>query len=219
LTQEKFPITWVVQAPHSAFYPGRHAGRIEINRHFPLGQPYIRWDMPIFSPFVTFGKSTDTENVSSPFELGCWSPACSLQHMLQTVASLIVFDPFNESRPERWPHGIPWKFHDLPVAANDQRYRDDIAKFRLVTRFFSRVYNSVESHRLDNPIIDSQQRGASIAAIKSRAGNRTYGSIEMESAPGQVWQLYPPEIDGRQVIGNMPALNGRYEGVIASRGK
>ena len=163
VTEELCPVMWVVQVgADSPFYPGRHAGRLEFSLGFPMEQVYIVWLTPIFSPFVRFSHGIG--EVSSPFDLGKWSPYYTVQHVLQTIANFLALDPLCRTKPPL-DHGaltLPWKFSDL---SNVVSYTENEDAFFHAAQFFSRAYNRV-SRQVDNPRVLDSQRQASITAIQ-----------------------------------------------------
>jgi len=44
ITQPLTPVSWIIQtSPDNPFYPGRHAGKLELPAGFPIEQAYIIW--------------------------------------------------------------------------------------------------------------------------------------------------------------------------------
>lgn len=164
LTEEVTPVVWMIQtSSENPYYPGRHAGKLEFSIGFPMEQIYIVWLTPIFSPFVRF--TSGRGDVSSPFDLGKWSPFYTVQHVLQSIANFLTLDPLCRT-PPMWDPGaenIPWKFSGLSKL---QSYagQDEDAFFH-AAQFFSRAYNRV-SREVDDPPVLESQRQASITAIK-----------------------------------------------------
>jgi len=106
--------------------------------------------------------------VSSPFDLGKWSPYFTVQHVLQTVANFLALDPLCRTPPPV-KHGVlevPWKFSDLPQVV--ARVYDGDAFFH-AAQFFSRTYNRV-SREVDDPPVLESQRQASVTVIRELIG-------------------------------------------------
>lgn len=165
LTEQRYPITWTIRAPDSAFYPGRHAGRLEIWGDYPFDQPYLIWDTPMYSIFVRLNGSGSVSSVSSPFDLGKWQPFYTIQDFLQTAANIIVLDPYCMSPPTtNWPENMPWRYSDLLLPDRGPKVVG-LDRLLMISNFFCRVYNSLGEKRSSNPCIDGAQRSASIAAI------------------------------------------------------
>ena len=163
MTEEICPVVWMIQnTADNPFYPGRHAGKLEFGLGFPMEQIYIVWLTPILSPFVRFNNGRG--EVSSPFDLGKWSPYYTVQHVLQTVANFLALDPLCRTSPPL-DHGllqVPWKFSDLSKVAP---YACDEDAFFHAAQFFSRTYNRVSRETDDPPVLESQ-RQASTTAIR-----------------------------------------------------
>jgi hypothetical protein len=163
---KRFPITWTIRAPDSAFYPGRHSGQLEIWNNYPFDQPYIIWKTPIYSPFVRFNGPGQRPSISSPFDLGKWQPFYTIQDVLQTIANFLVLHPFCERPPTiNWPENMPWKYSDLSIPNGPSSIGG--GNFFSVTNFFCRAYNSIGERRSTNPRIDDTQISASIEAISA----------------------------------------------------
>ena len=167
ITEEIYPVVWMIQiTADNPFYPGRHVGKLEFSLGFPMEQIYIIWLTPIFSPFVRFKAGRG--EVSSPFDLGKWSPYFTVQHVLQTVANFLALDPLCRTPPPV-KHGVlevPWKFSDLPQVV--ARVYDGDAFFH-AAQFFSRTYNRV-SREVDDPPVLESQRQASVTVIRELIG-------------------------------------------------
>jgi hypothetical protein len=81
ITKEICLVVWMIQiTADNPFYPGRHVDKLEFSLGFPMEQIYIIWLTPIFSPFVRFNVGRG--EVSSPFDLGKWSPYFTAQYVL-----------------------------------------------------------------------------------------------------------------------------------------
>jgi hypothetical protein len=126
-----------------------------------MSQPWIIWDTPIFSPFVSFQLGVG--KVSSPFDLGEWNPSFKIQHVLQTMAGFLVLNPLCRTPPI--PSGtidIPFVYHELC----HEEYCTNEDQFFHAAQFFSRVYSAVNDRIIDNPLVDATQRKASITVIQ-----------------------------------------------------
>lgn len=162
ITEETYPVAWMIHAsPQAPYYPGNHAGKLELPSRFPFEQVYISWLTPIFSPLVSFGSGSGY--VSSPFDLGYWTPSYTIQHVLQVIANFLVYDPFSLEEPPVTLRA-PYQFHELPSTACVYSHEDK-DKFFHAAQFFSRAYNRVGREVDDPPLLESQ-RTASITAIK-----------------------------------------------------
>jgi ubiquitin-protein ligase len=163
ITEEVCPVVWMIQTTaDNLFYPGRHAGKLEFSLGFPMDQIYVVWLTPIFSPFVRFRGGRG--DVSSPFDLGKWSPYYTVQHVLQTIANFLALDPLCRTPPPL-NHGVvqvPWQFSDLSRVVSYALNED---AFFHAAQFFSRAYNRV-GREVDDPPVLASQRQASVTAIK-----------------------------------------------------
>jgi ubiquitin-protein ligase len=204
IQEEIFPVVWMIQTSADApYYPGRHAGRLEFPPKFPMEQLFIIWDTPIFSPFVRFCSGVG--QVSSPFDLGKWSPFYTVQHVLQTIANFLVYDPLCRTKLPM-SHGtleIPFEYSVLEERIN--RFAADKDKFFHATQFFSRVYNRV-GKEVDNPVMLESQKQASITVIR-----------ELVSS---FCNKRPPVPDGRQDLDYVTSFNlvkGNNEWILEER--
>lgn len=164
ITEEIYPVVWMIQTSAEAeYYPGKHAGRLEFSPGFPIEQLYIVWDTPIFSPFVRFRSGVG--QVSSPFDLGNWSPFYTVQHVLQTIANFLTYDPLCRTKPpvNYGVAEIPYKFSTLP--SKIEAFAADADKLFHAAQFFSRVYNKV-GREVENPVLLESQRQVSITVIR-----------------------------------------------------
>jgi hypothetical protein len=143
--------------------------------------------------------------VSSPFDLGKWSPFYTVQHVLQTIANFLVYDPLCRTKLPM-SHGtleIPFEYSVLEERIN--RFAADKDKFFHATQFFSRVYNRV-GKEVDNPVMLESQKQASITVIR-----------ELVSS---FCNKRPPVPDGRQDIDYVTSFNlvkGNNEWILEER--
>jgi ubiquitin-protein ligase len=164
ITEEITPVLWMIQtSSDNPFYPGRHVGKLEFSLGFPMEQIFIIWLSPIFSPFVRF--TSGRGDVSSPFDLGKWSPYYTVQHVLQTIANFLTLQPLCREPPplNRGAVEVPWQFSNLSTVAT-YAYKNEDA-FYHAAQFFSRAYNRVSRESHDPPVLESQRR-SSVTAIR-----------------------------------------------------
>jgi len=150
-----------------------------------MEQIYIIWLTPIFSPFVRLTRGRGA--VSSPFDLGNWSPYYTVQHVLQTIANFLTLNPLCCTIPSI-DHGIlkiPWKFSHLPEVSNYANSED--ASFH-AAQFFSRAYNRVSRETDDPPTLESQTR-ASTTAISEAVRPFLRGGRFPLAGPAQTMSL------------------------------
>jgi ubiquitin-protein ligase len=165
ITQDITPVLWTIETnADNPFYPGRHTGKLEFPEGYPMQQIFIIWVTPVFSPYVRF--TSGQGDVSSPFDLGKWSPFYTVQHVLQTMANFLALQPLCRHPPPPFAQAtvdIPWRFSDLSKVAGLASTDEDA--FYHAAQFFARAYNRVGRAAYD-PSVDEFQRQASITAIR-----------------------------------------------------
>ena len=122
---------WVIIAPDSDYYPGRHEGHLILHNN---KMPDVHWDTPLLSPYVFIGRlCVDPANV--------WTQhPRRLLDLLETMASLILRSPEDQANPVPRGHFSLYRVWEFHTPSNDWHIRGDWRK--TCTTFFCRVYNS-----------------------------------------------------------------------------
>ncbi|KAJ3532170.1 hypothetical protein NM208_g8561 [Fusarium decemcellulare] len=168
LEVKMYPIKWSITSPDSAYYPGRHEGKVEIPPDYPFKSPWIIWNTPIFSPFVSFNKE-GLGHVSADWNAGQWSPTYTIRNILQSIANFLVYEPFCSRLPQIEGWTLPCLYHPvgmlggLTSGGNSALVHSD--EFLLVTNFFCRAYNQIDDYRMSNSNVEDVEKRQSICAI------------------------------------------------------
>ena len=152
---------WTIHAPTSAWYPGVHSGTLSLPINYPFKNPTISFDSPLFSPCISANGSISTAILSID-----WAPNYVLKDVLDTVAFMIVIDPFPAMFHNNMLPGVPLDFHVLNQSVQsyvDARGRD---AFMQATNFFARVYSQAEVEYMTDPPVILQELEMSVVVIK-----------------------------------------------------
>ena len=152
---------WTIRAPTSAWYPGVHSGTLKLPSDYPFQKPTLGFESPLFSPYVSANASISTAMLYLD-----WSPSYGLKDILDTVAFMIVIEPFPTMFHDKMLPGIPLDFHVLNHSVQsyvDARGRD---AFMQATNFFARVYSQAEVEFMTDPPVILQELEMSVVAIK-----------------------------------------------------
>lgn len=155
-------VKWTIRAPTSAWYPGVHSGTLELPTDFPFQTPILRFDSLLFSPYIPGYHSS----ISTAMLYLDWSPKYLLKDIMDTVAFMIVNEPFPTMFQDKMLPGIPLDFHVLNHSV--QSYVDDRGRdaFLQATNFFARVYSQTGVGFMTDPPVISQELEMSVVVIK-----------------------------------------------------
>jgi hypothetical protein len=126
---------WSIDTPESLYHPGKHRGQLyvkKIEKSIFESKFGVRWESPIFSPFINLWGSLSSEGPleERPAYLGFTDVMMSLAHF-------VAFGPYDERGdcPK-----APYSFHSMDSEASGYFKRAERDAFARASSFFARAY-------------------------------------------------------------------------------
>jgi len=181
---------WVVIAPNSTYYPGKHAGHLIFSSTFPFLPPAVYWDTPLLTPYPRNGEFSG----EMPWNL---RPRSLLQ-VVERMAFIVLHSPKDGSGQSDY---LPFVVHCLPRVSHGNILSDfllcvDDDWLRQCTQFFCRAYNRIDDEDVTQGSNVSTRENSQDRVEEITEHHRTISVLAINSFIDHILvrecQLHPP---------------------------